>query len=358
MITAQFIDSLLRPNIRALEAYRSARSENLSAHLWLDANEMPWSGNSSVGGESDNRYPPPQPVELFDQLAKIYQVDPARLLITRGIDEGIDTLFRAFCEPGTDTILSVSPSYGFYEVCAGIQGCAYKMAALDRERGFALVPENLIKLIDSTTKLIILCNPNNPTANLLHAEAIEEVITATRGRCLLLIDEAYIEFAPEESFVHRLDDNPHVIIMRTFSKAWALAGIRVGVTIAHPSVIAALAKVIAPYPLSAPSIRVLKDALSEKGQSHLKRNKAWITGLRDQMIEDLSGIAGIRNVFPSDTNFILAQVDDTPKLIRLLRERGISIRDRSKDVEGAIRISVGAPLQNSELLANLKEVLR
>ncbi len=352
------LERLVRPNILALEAYRSARSENLMGEYWMDANELPWTGNLLSDGEADNRYPMPQPFSLMDALASFYAVEAPQLLVTRGVDEGIDVLIRTFCEGPSDKILSVEPSYGLYQVSAALQNCRYETVALDEEAGFSLRSQTLIDRIDEDTKIIILCNPNNPTGNLLSRESIDAVIEAARDRCLVLIDEAYIEFSEEASVLDRLVSCPHVVVMRTFSKAWGLAGLRIGVTIAHASIIALLRKVLAPYPLSSPSLRALKERLSEAGVQELWRSTTAITALREELGYSLNLIPQIKRVLPSSTNFLLVEVKDAKSLVHALRTKGFSVRERSSLKRSYVRISIGTAQENRALVAKLKEILR
>ncbi|MBC7531941.1 MAG: histidinol-phosphate transaminase [Oligoflexus sp.] len=358
MNTQRFVQSLARPNIVAMEAYRSARSENPIGGVWMDANELPWSGNKLVDGALDNRYPMPQPFTILDALAQFYSVDSSNLLVTRGIDEGIDVLIRSFCEAGEDTILTVEPSYGLYKVAAALQNCRFETVPLDEENGFALDASQLIEKIGPNTKIVILCNPNNPSGNLFAQEAVDAVITAARDRCLVLIDEAYIEFAKEGTIIERLVNSPHVVVMRTFSKAWGLAGIRVGVTIAHPAIIALLKKVLAPYPLSSPSLRALENRMTEEGIRELWRSTAQVAILREQLSLELCKLSAVRRVLPSATNFLLVEVDQAEAIVNRLREIGISIRDRSSRKRDYLRISVGTYAENLTILANLREILR
>ena len=346
----------LRANIAALTPYSSARSECevSNSRLFLDANESPWSGNRQTGGEDNNRYPEPQPKDVLDQLAKLYGVGVSQLLLTRGIDEGLDTLFRSFCEPGVDNVIIHPPSYGYYQVCADIQACEVKKAPLRPD--FSLDVDAILKLVDTKTKIVILCNPNNPTGNALEADAIRRLAHALEGRSLLLIDEAYIEFFEAQSFVAELHHYPHVLVMRTFSKAWGLAGVRLGVTIAHPFLIEAMRKVLAPYPISRPAIKILQSALQASERRVMQERVLCLNALREGLARGLKRIPGVVTIYPSVTNFLLVKVDEPSRWMEDLWELGIRIRDRSREIPGCVRISVGSEEENQRLLDNLRKL--
>ncbi len=352
-----FIQSMVRPGITKLSPYCSARGEVASSSLCLlDANESPLSGNRLFQGEDDNRYPEPQPLELLSQMAKLYGLEVDQLLLTRGIDEGLDIVFRTFCEPGKDNVIIHPPTYGYYQVCAAIQGCEVLHAQLRKD--FSLDPDLVLKIRNNRTKIVILCNPNNPTGNLLSSEAIRELAQALQSHCLLLIDEAYIEFSETDSFVPCLSRYPNVIVMRTFSKAWGLAGVRLGLTLAHPEVIRTLKKVLAPYPISRPALRILGHALREGGQSFMRERVERLGVTRQALAKSLAEIPKVRSLAPSSANFILFKVDDPKKLVDDLRKQGISIRDRSADVPGCVRVSIGSDRENDFLLQQLRDLLQ
>lgn len=352
------LERFVRDSVARLVPYSSARSEcsEVPAReaLLLDANESPWSGNRQAGGSWDNRYPEPQPKDLIAKLAQHYGVGVDNVLLTRGIDEGLDTVFRSFCEAGVDRVIIHPPTYGYYEVSARIQGCLIDRAPLKND--FSLDSEAILRLVGERTKLVILCNPNNPTGNLLDPKEIRKLAASLEGRSLLLIDEAYIEFMEAESFLGDLARFPHVLVMRTFSKAWGLAGVRLGVTIAHPYLISVLRKVLAPYPINRPSVQILEQALKASETKSMRERVLCLNALREGLARELKKIRGVTSVYPSATNFILLKVDDPGLWVERLWTFGIRIRNRSGDIAGCIRISVGSEEENARLLDALRTI--
>jgi len=241
---------LVRPDILALSAYSSARKESQGGRVWLDANENP--ETPSVHQPLLNRYPEPQPADLVAQLAALYGVRPAQCLVTRGSDEGIDLLLRTFCRAGQDAILITPPTYGMYIVAAGIQGARTVTVSLIREKNFALDAAAVLKAVTPDIKLVFFCSPNNPTGGLLDRAAVLSVVQTLATRAVVVIDEAYVDFSGQPSLAADIAANPNLVVLRTLSKAFGLAGARVGTTIADPAIIAVLQKVIAPYPVPAP----------------------------------------------------------------------------------------------------------
>jgi histidinol-phosphate aminotransferase len=348
---------LVRPGIASLLAYSSARNEceRVDDILFLDANESPFSGNSGPNGAEDNRYPDPQPLALLEELALFYGVRAEQILITRGVDEGIDTLMRVFCEPRQDNIVIHPPTYGFYEVSSNIQGAAVKYAPL--RANFQLDTERILAEVDERTKILMICNPNNPTGNILRREDIHFLLQALQDRCLVVLDEAYIEFSAHESFVNELQHYPHMIVLRTFSKAWGLAGLRLGVVLAHPGLITVMRKVLAPYPINRPAIEGLTKLLASQGSHAMRERVLYLSALRDGLIRELKKIRAIQTVYPSATNFILLKVDRPTRLVAELKAAGIRIRDRSSEISGCVRITVGSESDNATLLLNLRNLL-
>ncbi|RYZ83343.1 MAG: histidinol-phosphate transaminase, partial [Proteobacteria bacterium] len=340
-----------------LKPYSSARAEKQAADdaVYLDANESPWSGNTLADGSEDHRYPEPQPRELILELSKFYGVDADQILLSRGVDEGIDTVLRTFCDPGQDNIVIHPPTYGFYEVSAGIQGAHVKYAPLDAD--FQLNPSRVLDVVDSNTKLLFLCNPNNPTGSLLKRNTIRGLLEALNKRCMVVLDEAYIEFSESETFTDELNHYPHLIIMRTFSKGWGLAGLRLGVVLAAPALVKVMRKVLAPYPINRPASDTLAKLLRSDAAVRMRQRVQWLKSLRIELISELKKIPSIIKVFPSHTNFILIEVKNPSRLTRDLNDLGIRIRDRSSEVAGCVRITVGKEEDNRNLLDQLWKAL-
>ena len=340
--------SLVRPDILALTAYSSARKESKGGRVWLDANENPQT--PSAAKPLLNRYPEPQPVELVAHLAALYGVAPTQVLVTRGSDEGIDLLLRTFCRAGQDAILITPPTYGMYVVAAGIQGARTVTVPLVREKNFALDAAAVLKTVTPDVKLVFLCSPNNPTGGLLDRSAVLSLVQSLAGRAVVVVDEAYVDFSGQPSLAAEIPANPNLVVLRTLSKAYGLAGARVGTTIADPAVIAVLQKVIAPYPVPAPVLTAALAALTPTGLVAAKSSVAAITAERARLVAALPKLTAVKRVWPSDANYLLVEVADAAKAMAAGRAAGVIWRDRSKDVSNCIRITVGTAEENNATL--------
>ncbi len=361
MNAAKKVLPLVRPEILALTPYSSARSEALavtgsartarpepSRWVWLDANENP--ETPSVGAPLHNRYPQPQPADLIAQLARLYRVSAAQVLVTRGSDEGIDLLLRAFCRAGRDAILITPPTYGMYKVAAAIQNARVVTAPLNQTRNFALDVRAVLKAVTPAVKLVFLCSPNNPTGALLDRKDVLRLTKALLGRAVIVVDEAYVEFAKAKSLAAELKTQPNLVVLRTLSKAYGLAGVRCGVTLADPAVIGVLQKIIAPYPVPGPVLQAALAALSPSGLAAARQSAAALVAARKRLAADLKKLPAVRRVWPSDANFLLVQVADSARLMAAARSRGVILRDRGKDVPNTIRVTVGTPAENARAL--------
>lgn len=356
--------SLVRPDILALTAYSSARKESKGGRVWLDANENPKTPAASLSsvalakeGRLDlNRYPEPQPADLVARLAALYGVAPAQVLVTRGSDEGIDLLLRTFCRAGQDAILFTPPTYGMYVVAAGIQGARTVTVPLIREKNFALDADAVIKAVTPGVKLVFLCSPNNPTGGLLDRAAVLAVIKTLAGRAVVVVDEAYVDFANQPSLAAEIPANPNLVVLRTLSKAFGLAGARVGTTIADPAVIAVLQKVIAPYPVPTPVLTAALAALTPAGLAASRDSVSALLAERARLIAALPKLAAVKRVWPSDTNYLLVEVADSARAMAAGRAAGVIWRDRGKDVPNSIRITVGTAEENNATLEVLSRV--
>ena len=341
------IDKLLRDNIRALKPYSSARGEfSGEADAFLDANENPY--NSPW-----NRYPDPRQIKLKTKISEIKKVPVPNIFLGVGSDEPIDLLMRAFCEPGRDNIVSISPTYGMYRVAADVNDVKVIEAPLTEE--FGLEADNVLNAVTSTTKLIFLCSPNNPSGNALDQEGMKRIIDSFDG--LVVIDEAYIDFCPEKSFLPSLKDYPSLVILQTFSKAWGMAGLRVGMAFADEQIIEVLSKIKYPYNLS---VLIQQKAL-ELLEFEEKKSE-WVKLLLDErskLIQDLSQLPFVIKIYPSDANFLLVKTHDPKGIYQYLTEEKIIVRDRSgiRFCEGCLRISVGSPIENELLINALKGLI-
>jgi histidinol-phosphate aminotransferase len=354
MSSVDSVLKLVRPDILALTAYSSARKESKGGRIWLDANENPQT--PSAAKPLLNRYPEPQPADLVAQLATLYSVAPAQVLVTRGSDEGIDLLLRTFCRAGQDAILITPPTYGMYVVAAGIQGARTVTIPLIREKNFALDAAAVLRAVTPDVKLVFLCSPNNPTGGLLDRTAVMSLVKSLAGRAVVVVDEAYVDFSGQPSLAAEIPANPNLVILRTLSKAYGLAGARVGTTIADPAVIAVLQKVIAPYPIPAPVLIAALAALTPAGLVAAKNSVNTLVSERTRLAAALPKLPVVKRVWPSDANYLLVEVADSAKTMAAGRAAGVVWRDRSKDVPNHIRITVGTAEENNATLEVLSRV--
>ena len=340
---------LARPEIRALTPYSSARLEASGGEIFLNANESPWAP-AAEAGDGLNRYPDPQPEALRRRLAQLYGVDSEQLLIGRGSDEAIDLLVRAFCRAQADAILISPPTFGMYSVAAAIQGAAVQVFPLRAD--FGLDVDELLAAVTPAVKLVFVCTPNNPTGGLVALADIARLATALRGRALLVVDEAYIEFAAVPSAQTLLAQHENLAVLRTLSKAYALAGARVGVLLAAPCVIGLLRRILAPYPLPLGSIEAALAATSSAGLEQAGERIAVLRKQRDLLRQELGLLPQVRAVLPSAANFLCVRWDDATATYAQLRNAGIVVRDATRypGLADCLRISVGTPAENRRLL--------
>lgn len=340
------LESLIRPNIQALKPYSSARDEySGTASIYLDANENPYNAPF-------NRYPDPLQQELKEQISKIKDIDSEHIFLGNGSDEAIDLLFRAFCEPVQDNIVTISPSYGMYQVCADINNTPVKKVSLNDD--FSLNTENVLAACDENTKIIFLCSPNNPSGNLLESKAIADILNSFEG--IVVVDEAYIDFSPAASWVPNLKDYPNLVILQTFSKAWGMAGIRLGMAFASVEIISVLNKIKYPYNLNILTQQLALELLADK-----ENMEGWVDILLSErlaMEEELSNLKGVQKIYPSDANFLLVKIDNANNIYNELVTQGTIVRNRSK-VElcsDCLRITIGSPEENAALIQQLKNL--
>lgn len=335
--------SITRKAIRAFHSY-SARGGSTNA-LHLDANENPYAPPPIVGATDYNRYPEQQPAALRQRLSDIYGTSPDNLMVGRGADEGIEVLLRTFCEDGQDSVLICPPTFGYYKTCADIQGANTVEVPLNDNYEWDV--EAILKTGAETPNLkaIFICSPNNPSGNEISRNSVIELATAFPDT-LLVIDEAYIEFSNSKSFVDEIANHKNLVVLRTLSKAYALAGVRGGVAIADKRVIALMLKVLPPYPIARPVEVAIMNALAPAAMGvHAERLTETLSE-RERMFIELSKSPYIKTVYPSAANFLLLDVEDDTGLMRELSKRGIKIRDYRKSF-GRMRISIGSPAENT-----------
>jgi histidinol-phosphate aminotransferase len=337
-----------RPEIRELAPYSSARMEASGGTVMLNANESPWAGSGL------NRYPDPQPAALVEALAGLYGVNADQVLAGRGSDEAIDLLVRAFCAARADAIVVCPPTFAMYGVCARIQGAEVIEVPLSPR--FELDVDVLLAQVAPHVKLVFLCSPNNPTGGLVALTDIARIASALAERALVVVDEAYIEFAQAPSAVSLLAQHGNLAVLRTLSKAYALASARVGALIAAAEVIELLRRIQAPYPLAAPSVEAALHALDPQARHLVAAAVARTITAREQLRQQFAAMPAVQDVLPSHANFLCVRFAEAVQVYRQLLRRGVVVRDvsRYRGLAGHLRISIGTPDENARLLAALR----
>lgn len=334
------IENLARANVRELTPYQSARRLGGNGDVWLNANEYPTAPEFQLTAQTFNRYPECQPALVIERYADYAGVNKDQVLVSRGADEGIELLIRAFCEPGKDAILFCPPTYGMYAVSAETFGVERRTVAAKQDWQL-----DLPAIADSldNVKLIYVCSPNNPTGNLIDPDDLRTLLEMAEGKAIVAIDEAYIEFCPQASCAGWLKDYPHLAILRTLSKAFALAGLRCGFTLANEDLITLLLKVIAPYPLSTPVADIAAQALSTEGIRTMRQRVTEISANRSWLQRELENCTCVEQVFTSDSNYLLARFTASSNVFKTLWDQGIILRDQNKQpgLSGCLRITIG-----------------
>jgi histidinol-phosphate aminotransferase len=343
---------IARPEIRELVPYSSARMEASGGSVHLNANESPW---PPLAGAGLNRYPDPQPSVLLDTLAQLYDVAPANVLVGRGSDEAIDLLVRAFCRAGKDSVLVCPPTFGMYAVCARVQNAGVIEVPLTQT--FEIDEERLLAAATPDCKIIFLCSPNNPTGGVTNIETVARIANALSNRALVVVDEAYIEFCDGESAATLLSRYPNVAVLRTLSKAFALAGNRIGTVLAHPDVIALLRRIQAPYPLPTPCVDIALSALSAGARVRTTDFVALLRRERERIAPLLGTLPHVLAVYASSANFLCVRFTDGAAMYRYLLSEGIVVRNVGAypNLENCLRISIGTPDENARLLRALDD---
>lgn len=334
------IEGLVRKSVRELTPYQSARRLGGKGEVWLNANEYPIASELQLTTQRFNRYPECQPDLLVERYAAYAGVSKAQVLVSRGADEGIELLIRAFCEPGIDAILFCPPTYGMYAVSAETYGVEHR--AINAKKDWQLDLPAIATSLDNV-KLIYVCSPNNPTGNLLDSKDLRTLLEITKNKAIVVVDEAYIEFCPQASVVGWLSVYPHLVLLRTLSKAFALAGLRCGFTLANKEVIALLLKVIAPYPLSTPVADIATQVLSTEGINIMRQRITETIANRRRLQHALETCACVERVFPSDSNYLLVRFHTSSNVFKTLYNQGIVLRDQSKrpGLTRCLRITIG-----------------
>jgi len=340
---------LARPDILRLQPYQHAAWDPSLERM--HANEMPWRATGDDSAAGLNRYPEPQPRALVERMAALYGVSVDHVLVGRGSDEAIDLLTRAFCRAAVDAVVTCPPTFGYYKVAAKIQGAEVVEVPLVTP-GFALDTTAVITA-GRKARIVFLCSPNNPTGNLLDEGAMLEVCTSLADQALVCVDEAYLEFSHRGSLTARLAKHPNLVVLRTLSKAYALAGARCGTLIADPSVVELLRRIIPPYALPATTVESVLELTDEVRAAEVRKRIVTILGEREVLRAALTRLPLIEHALPSDANFVLVRCRDARRVLESGRLAGLLVRDFSAypGLERCLRVSVGTPEQNQRLLA-------
>lgn len=339
------LDQLVRKNIQALKPYSSARDEfSGSAEILLDANESPF-------GEY-NRYPDPYQKQLKEKLSQMKRLAPKNIFVGNGSDEAIDLLFRIFCEPGIDKALTFTPTYGMYQVSAQINNTEWIELPLNDSFRIDL---GLLTpyLNDERLKLIFICSPNNPTGNLMNRRSLIHILESFKG--MVVVDEAYIDFSEEDSCLTLIQKYPNLVVLQTLSKAWGQAGLRIGFAFANEEVISYFNKVKPPYNISMVNQTLALRAL--QNQVRFEENIQTIKAEKRKLERALEALPQIQKIYPSETNFILIQIENATSIYNDLVTKNIIVRDRSRQVENTLRVTVGTSEENKQLLQTLQHIL-
>ena len=339
------LEQLVRPNIWKLAPYSSARDEysGKEAHVFLDANENPYNAPY-------NRYPDPLQRELKSQLSKVKGVNAENIFLGNGSDEAIDLAYRIFCEPGRDNVVAIAPTYGMYKVCADINDIEYREVMLDEQ--FQMQADRLLAACDSHTKIIWICSPNNPTGNSLHRDEIVKVIEGFEG--IVMVDEAYIDFAQQRSLRQELPTHPNLIILQTMSKAWGSAAIRLGMAFASKDIISIYNKVKYPYNINQLTQQQAREMLNDPYE--VDKTVKILLQERTRLMQAFQELPICEQVYPTDANFFLARMTDAQRIYDYLVERGIIVRNRTRVqlCHNCLRITIGTRTENNELLSALR----
>ncbi|SIN71765.1 histidinol-phosphate transaminase [Algoriphagus halophilus] len=344
------LTKLLRPHIAELQPYTSARDEYTGKiGVFLDANENPY---GSITDQDYNRYPDPYQQELKEKISEIKKVDPSQIFLGNGSDEAIDLLFRAFCNPGKDNVILLPPTYGMYEVSASINDIETRKVALTSD--FQLQPEKIIGATDEHSKIIFVCSPNNPSGNKLKREEIRFLLKNFNG--VVVVDEAYIDFNDEPSFTTELEEFPNLLVIQTFSKAWGLASLRLGMAFGSKEIIRILNRIKPPYNISGLTQETVLRAMDNYGK--VQKMIREILSEREFLKEKLGQLPFIQHIFPSHANFLLVKMPHATEVYNELIEQKVIVRNRSKVLlcEDCLRISVGTRSENEAFIQALKKV--
>ena len=356
-MTPHIAMQLVRNNIRNTPAYKSARSgtENSDTYIFLDAAENSISPFQDEDGFTPliNRYPDPQPATLKDKLAALYDVSADNLMLTRGSEEAIRLVLQTFCEPHQDSLLTCPPTFALYDLETKIQSIGHVKIAREGRYDTQLnlnTIKNALNADDQNVKVVMICNPGNPSSTSVDQDDMRALLDLCRDKAILVIDEAYIEFAEHESYASVLSENKNLVILRTLSKAYGLAGLRCGAIIADDLILDYIARVIAPYPVPRPTVETALAALTTTRIKTMQDVQATLKSERDRMVKALQSAPHVRRIFPSATNFLTIQVDDVEETLQKFLRNHLVIRDRSSAIANAVNIAVSDAYTNDKVI--------
>jgi histidinol-phosphate aminotransferase len=345
---------LARPEIRELTPYSAASYED--GLVRLNANETPWPAPGGAADSSLNRYPPERPEELTARLADYYGVDAEELLVTRGSSEAIDLLIRGFCTAGKDAVVICPPTFGMYRVYADIQGARVHEIPLRADQDFALDTDEIARNWPDDAKLLFICSPNNPTGKAFDTEQLKLLCGLLHGRALVVLDAAYAEFTENDGSIDVLRENDNVVVLRTLSKAFGLAGARCGALLGPEDVVSMLSCVMPPYSFSTPCQDAVMACLGPDARLLVDERCTLIRSERQRLSTALEQLTGIEKVFPSDANFLLVKATDADRCMQLAHQGGVLVRNFGYQLPGCLRITVGTPEENDRLIKSLEEL--
>lgn len=338
------INQLARPNVLTMRPYSSARDESGEIEgIYLDANENPFGKN--------NRYPDPYQKDLKQRLSEIKNIATEKIFIGNGSDEIIDHIYRVFCNPGKDKVMFFSPTFGMYQVSADLNDV--KVIDIPLTSNFQINIEEARKYLkDENLKVIVICTPNNPTGNAINPKDIDFILENFNG--IVAIDEAYIEFTDQLSYLDKIDQFPHLVLLQTLSKAWGIAGVRIGIAYANPEIIHLLNKVKHPYNISTLNQKAAIEALNQSNE--FEKRKKIILEEKEKLHSALEKLSLVAKIYPSDTNFLLVKFSHSNQVFKKLIQEGIIVRDQSSKIKNSLRITVGSPEENLKLINSLHKL--
>ena len=351
---------LVRADLRDFGGYGSARKTGLSGRIWLNANESPWPSPADPG-LALNRYPEPQPAALKARLAALYGVPEDRLLMTRGSDEGIDLLTRALCRAEREAVLVAPPVFGMYAVSARVQGApVLEVPLIDEGMAFRFDVDAALRTVElsvakAPVKIVYVCSPSNPTGQAMPLADVERLLAGVAGRAVVVVDEAYGEYSALPSALTLQSKHANLVVLRTLSKAYALAGARLGITIGDPALVRVLNAIAPPYPLASPAVALALDAVSESAADEARRRAGRVVAERERVAAALASQRGVRAVYASDANYLLVRFDDAEAAFRALLGAGVVVRDQraAPALGDALRITIGTAEENDAMLSAL-----